>query len=260
MTDTEIDWRMTACLAGGMLACVPLFKAPSVFLQRKRIRDRSWFYLLGPVGTPAMLAASKPASLAEARALVTKSLGALAMLGALYAAYSFVTIPLPIAAWGYLSVPIVLLVGEALGPLGQLMFMPLGHVAPPLHVRPWAARSLPELWGQRWNTWVSGFFHSILFQPLRRRPLAGLTAVFLFSGLLHEVMINLPLYRYTGHDLFGSQLLYFSLQGTGVAIDRAFLYRSPRARRALLWLVAVGPAPLIVNEGLLRILHLWPPR
>jgi hypothetical protein len=51
-------------------------------------------------------------------------------------------------------------------------------------------------------------------------------------------------------------LLYFLLQAVGILIERRTRHRGLRI--LLVWLFVFGAAPLMVNEGLLRILHLWP--
>jgi hypothetical protein len=51
-------------------------------------------------------------------------------------------------------------------------------------------------------------------------------------------------------------IAYFLLQAVGILIERRT--RNRALRRLLVWLFVFGAAPLIVNEGLLRILHLWP--
>ena len=44
----------------------------------------------------------------------------------------------------------------------------------------------------------------------------------------------------------------------GILLERRFLKGRDRLRVAFAWLVILAPAPLIMNEGLLRTLHLWP--
>jgi hypothetical protein len=51
-------------------------------------------------------------------------------------------------------------------------------------------------------------------------------------------------------------VLYFELQALGILIERRMRHRG--VRLVLVWLFVFGAAPLIVNEGLLRVLHLWP--
>ena len=80
---------------------------------------------------------------------------------------------------------------------------------------------------------------------------------FAVSGLLHEWVINVPLYFVTGRVLFGTMMLYFLIQAAGVLIERRFK-KHPAWMRAFTWLVVLAPVPLVLNEGLLRTLHLWP--
>ncbi len=75
---------------------------------------------------------------------------------------------------------------------------------------------------------------------------------------MHEWVINLPLYCATGWRLFGTMLLYFLLQVAGVQAEHRFLKRHHRAKIAAAWLVVFVPVPLVFNEGLLRVLGLWP--
>ena len=134
-------------------------------------------------------------------------------------------------------------------PAGRLL--PLGHGAsPPL------AKSLSEFWGRRWNVWTSEWFRQIIFRPLQNRPVIALFAVFLTSGVLHDLVINVPLYIVTGRKYFGLMTLYFLLQAVGILIERKT--RNRAARIFLAWLFVFGAAPLMVNEGMLCILHLWP--
>ena len=96
-----------------------------------------------------------------------------------------------------------------------------------------------------------------MFQPLRHRPGLALLAVFTVSGLLHELVINLSLLHVTGRWLIGPMMVYFLLQPLGIFMERTCRRRS-RWRRVYLWAVVFMPAPLVLNEGLLRVLHLWP--
>ena len=84
------------------------------------------------------------------------------------------------------------------------------------------------------------------------RPVRG----FFTSGILHEWVINVPLYIVTGKKYFGLMTLYFLLQAVGILIEHQTRHRSVRI--FLVWLFVFGAAPLMINEGMLRILHLWP--
>jgi predicted transporter len=86
----------------------------------------------------------------------------------------------------------------------------------------------------------------------------ALILAFAVSGLLHEWVINVPLYFVTGRALFGTMMLYFLLQAVGILVERHFLKGHPRLNVIFVWLVVFVPCPLVLNEGLLRTLHLWP--
>ena len=158
----------------------------------------------------------------------------------------------------YLAMPTVLFLGDALVPLATLAWLPAGYVLPLVHDNPIVARSLAEFWGRRWNFWFSDWFRWVIFDRMRSRPVMAILIVFAVSGLMHEAIINLTLVILTGHNLIGSMMIYFLVQGIGVLIEHRFLKAKATARRIFLWSVVVGPVPLIINEGLLRALWLWP--
>jgi len=93
-----------------------------------------------------------------------------------------------------------------------------GIVAPPLMNRPVAAASLSDFWRQRWNLAFRDAAHRFVFRPLAPRlGVAGATlAVFLVSGLVHDLVISAPV----GAG-FGGPTLYFLLQGTAVLVERS---------------------------------------
>ncbi len=158
---------------------------------------------------------------------------------------------------GYIGAIMLWLVSEALGSLVPFLGMPSGRLLPLPHgSAPPLAKSLSDFWGRRWNTWTSDWFRQIIFRPLQARPVLALFAVFLASGFLHEWVINVPLYIVTGRNCFGSMILYFLLQAFGILIERRM--RNRVLRILLAWLFVFGAAPLMINEGMLRILHLWP--
>lgn len=198
---------------------------------------------------------TRKATLAEALRTSLCLFAAAAALPLLYQAYRSFAVP-PFR--GYAAVPIVYAWTVVAGSLVELLFLPSGKLPPSLHRCPLAARSLADFWGSRWNRWVSDYLFTAVVSPLRRRPGLAVVAVFLVSGLIHELTIDLTLYLASGKKLFGMQLGYFAIQGVGFGIDRSWLYRRSRLRRVFLWMVVLAPAPLFCNEALLRILHLWP--
>jgi hypothetical protein len=157
----------------------------------------------------------------------------------------------------YLAAPVALLLMETLVAFATVLWLPSGRVLPSIHNRPWRARSVADFWGNRWNLWFSDWSRYAIFRPLRSRPVLALILAFAVSGLLHEWVINVPLYFVTGRALFGTMMLYFLLQAIGVLLERRFKHRSAVAV-AFAWLVVFVPVPLVINEGLLLTLHLWP--
>jgi hypothetical protein len=161
-------------------------------------------------------------------------------------------------ALSYCAAPVLLLMGETLVAFATVLWLPSGQVLPSIHNRPWRTRSIADFWGNRWNLWASDWFRYAIFQPLRSRPVFALLLAFAVSGLLHEWVINVPLYFVTGRALFGSMMLYFLIQAAGILVERHYLKGSPRLMVIFAWLVVVVPFPLVLNEGVLRALHLWP--
>lgn len=157
----------------------------------------------------------------------------------------------------YCAAPILMLATETVMLLVGLFWLPSGWALPRLHNRPWLMHSVADFWGNRWNLWFSDWTRYVIFQRLRHRPVLALVVVFAFSGLMHEGIINASLYLVTGGLLFGTMMLYFLLQAGGILVERWFKKRSGPAI-TFAWLVVFVPAPLIINEGLLRTLQLWP--
>jgi hypothetical protein len=157
----------------------------------------------------------------------------------------------------YIGAIMLWLVSEAFGSLIPFLGLPSGRLLPLLHgPPPLFAKSISDFWSRRWNMWVSEWFRQIIFRPLQNRPVLALFAVFLVSGVLHELAINVPLYIVTGRKYFGLMTLYFLLQAVGILIERRT--RNRGVRILFVWLFVFGAVPLMVNEGMLRILHLWP--
>jgi hypothetical protein len=136
--------------------------------------------------------------------------------------------------------------------LAALIFRALGFPVEKLWDCPVAATTLGEFWGRRWNRIVSGMAREVLFFPLARRVGAriALFAVFLYSGVYHEIA------SFIAQSGYGGPTLYFLLQYLGVAIEnvrpvRRALLRSPWLGRAWTLAVVVAPLGLLVQPGLI---------
>jgi D-alanyl-lipoteichoic acid acyltransferase DltB (MBOAT superfamily) len=127
-----------------------------------------------------------------------------------------------------------------------VLWLPSERLLPAIHNRPWRMRSVADFWGNRWNLWFSDWFRQAIFRPLRSRPAFALILSFAVSSLLHEWVINVPLYFVTGRALFGTMMLYFLLQAVGVLVERRFK-KHPNFMVAFAWLVVIAPAPLVIN-------------
>lgn len=130
-----------------------------------------------------------------------------------------------------------------------------GVDARPLMNWPVLAASLGEFWGRRWNTAFRDLTFRFFFAPLARSlgPRGGVAAGFLFSGLVHDLVISVP-----AGGGYGWPTLYFVLQGLGLLAERSAVGR--RLGLGSGWrgwvftaLVVVGPAyglfhpPFVLN-------------
>lgn len=95
-----------------------------------------------------------------------------------------------------------------------------GVEARPLMDWPVLSVSASEFWGRRWNTAFRDLTHRFLFRPLVARlgPRSGIAAGFLFSGLVHELVISVP-----ARGGFGGPTVYFVVQGLGLLAERSNL-------------------------------------
>jgi alginate O-acetyltransferase complex protein AlgI len=118
----------------------------------------------------------------------------------------------------------------------------LGFPAERLFRAPWRARSLDEFWSRRWNLGFVEMTALSVQRPLRARIGEGpaIALSFLFSGVLHECAITLPL-----RADFGLPLAYFALQAAAVLVERRLGLRSRLWTAA--WLAL--PLPLLFPAG-----------
>jgi hypothetical protein len=120
----------------------------------------------------------------------------------------------------------------------------------PLFRTPWRPAGLGEFWSRRWNLAFSEMTSLAVYRPLALRvgKRAALVAGFLFSGLLHEVAISLPV-----RAGYGRPMLYFAIHGVLTQLERE---RGPFGRPAT-FLAVVLPLPLLFHQPFLQGV-IWP--
>ncbi|MEM7810845.1 MAG: MBOAT family protein [Planctomycetota bacterium] len=112
-----------------------------------------------------------------------------------------------------------------------------GVDAKPLMNKPFASTGLGEFWGRRWNTAFRDLAHRFLFRPLTPRlgPRGAVFAGFLFSGVVHDVVISWP-----AGGGWGGPTSYFVLQACGMLAERSRAGRGLGLGRGVVgWLFAM---------------------
>jgi len=126
--------------------------------------------------------------------------------------------------------------------------------------KPAKATSLTEFWSKRWNLAFSEMTSLTIFRPLRDKigAPAALIASFLFSGLLHELALSVPV-----NGGFGLPTLYFMIQGVMVLIERKLIGQKTVVLSnkilsklwVFFWLIA--PMPLLFHSQFIKQV-VWP--
>jgi hypothetical protein len=133
-----------------------------------------------------------------------------------------------------------------------------GVDAAPIMRRPIRSTSLAEFWGRRWNAGFHALASRFTFTPLRSRvSVAGATLfAFLVSGLIHELVISVPV-----RSGYGLPTAYFLLQGAAVLFERSPLGRGiglARGWRGWVFTLTVtaGPAFWLFPPPFVRLVTL----
>lgn len=126
--------------------------------------------------------------------------------------------------------------------------------------QPAKSMSLTEFWGKRWNLAFIEMTSVAIFRPLRGKIGKGgaLAVAFLFSGLLHELALSVPV-----NSGYGLPMLYFVIQGIVLLIEKklmssggGFLKHPIKARLwVFFWLVV--PMPLLFHSQFIKLV-VWP--
>lgn len=148
---------------------------------------------------------------------------------------------LPAVAVGWIGIAAILVVvhfgvSDILSSLANL----LGFEVGPLFDNPFKSRSLGEFWTARWNRPFVEMDRILFIRPIAK--MIGLKravfAVFLISGVLHELAISYP-----AGGGFGGPMLYFAIQGVFVLVER----KKRISSRIFTWAVVLMPLPLLFH-------------
>jgi alginate O-acetyltransferase complex protein AlgI len=118
----------------------------------------------------------------------------------------------------------------------------------PIVREPTRSRSLVDFWSRRWNLAYSEMCAIVFYRPLSGRAGrdASVLLSFVFSGLLHEMAISLPV-----NAGYGLPTAYFTLHGVLVLLEEALARRGRPIRGlagriwAYFWILA--PLPILFH-------------
>ncbi|HEX3602293.1 MAG TPA: membrane bound O-acyl transferase family-domain-containing protein [Lacipirellulaceae bacterium] len=131
----------------------------------------------------------------------------------------------------------------------------VGAEARPIMDAPFESTSVIEFWSKRWNTAFRDFTNQFVFRPLARRwgAPSALFLTFLFSGIVHELVISLP-----AGGGYGRPTEFFLIQSLAAMFEKSRAGRTLRLTRGIRgWCftsaVVVLPAPLLFHDQFLRV-------
>jgi hypothetical protein len=144
-------------------------------------------------------------------------------------------------------VGLILLLHSGSFHLAALAWKRAGVAVEPLMADPLRASSLADFWGRRWNRAFRDLVDPLVFRPLVGRfgPRLASWGVFLFSGLVHDLVITVP-----AGGGYGLPTLYFLLQAAVIELTHSPIGKRWRLRTGFRARV-LAAVTLIVPLGLL---------
>ena len=258
--------RMLAIIGALLLGMKVLVSIEETAAGRTRLRPRNWF--LFALGWPGM----RPSTFADVPNSSKRHWAQLIRQGFQHLAAGSVLV---LSAWwlstassGHLStwyrlanVTVLLLPGLSLimhfGLFNILagFWRRMGADTQALFRAPLQSTSLAEFWGRRWNLAFSEMTALIVFRPLQGRigTRTATIAAFLFSGLLHELAISVPV-----QAGYGLPFLYFILHAAAMQMEIVFAARGRAVNRVRwrgrLWTLAwlLVPLPILFHRPFLE--------
>lgn len=118
------------------------------------------------------------------------------------------------------------------------------------------ARGIADFWSMRWNTGYSQMMQRLVGRPVQAVAggRASILAVFLGSGLLHELAITLPV-----RSGYGWPTLYFALHGWATVVEKELGRSAGRIPALLAVIVPLGLLfpPAFQREVIARCLEIF---
>ncbi len=250
------EWVITLYYLLVLATIIVVAKIVSTLAAGRTLRGEARFLLLAPVlsisSWQQVVLLGKP----DKRLLLYKGMIFLPLLAIVF--LWMPTLTSGMAWWirSYLAILPFWLLIETIQLLVQLCWSQVNRSVPAISQHPLMAKSVADFWGRRWNRLFGDWLRQVCFQPLARQPILALTVTFIVSGLIHELLVSLPLWLVYRVNCFGWMVGYFLLQMLGILAERQWLRQSPRLNRPFVWLVVLAPVPLILNQGTLLIFHL----
>lgn len=120
--------------------------------------------------------------------------------------------------------------------------------------QPYRSNSLKEFWGKRWNMAFSEMTQLIVYRPLKVKLSSerAMMLSFLFSGILHEVAISLPV-----RSGYGLPALYFVIHAIAMQLEASSSIVKRLIRHRLLshmWVMTllIVPMPLLFHHEFIQ--------
>lgn len=129
-----------------------------------------------------------------------------------------------------------------------------GADCPKMFRAPIRSKSLTEFWSRRWNVAFSEMTAIAVFRPAKRLlgPAAARTTAFLFSGLLHELAISVPVQ--TG---YGLPFCYFALHALAMHLESTAIVRRWMQSRVFAHAWTAGwillPLPVLFHRAFVEV-------
>jgi alginate O-acetyltransferase complex protein AlgI len=217
LPSAAMAWLLAASIYAGFKW---LAFANSAAARRASLRDSMLFLFLWPGMDADAFLTERPVAQPSAREVA--SAGVLMLVGLIIVlALPMLGQELPSEVRGWLGlIGLALLLLFGLAQIISIAWRIGGVDAQPIMNKPLRATSLADFWGHRWNLPFHDIGRIFVWRPIAKRlgwTLATL-AVFLFSGVIHDLAMSLP-----ARGGWGLPTLYFLLQGGAVLLERSSL-------------------------------------